>query len=146
VQSQQQQQQQQQQAAETPQSNNPSQLQPPRQQASASQQPQHYEQSRTQQIGVDAVRLPVQGTPFSFSFHREADVEQRRVAMQQAELVAQLDNTEIASDESDTPPSSVNDFLLDAKYGAADASFEDEAVFDSSDDSGIDPSDGDWNA
>jgi hypothetical protein len=91
----------------------------------------------------------VQAAPFPVSFQREADVEQRRVAMQQAELVAQLDNTEIASDsdQPDTPPSSVDDFVLEAKYGSADALFEDEAVFDSSDDvSGIDTSDGDWNA
>jgi hypothetical protein len=119
------------------------------------QQPQQQQSQGPQRLGVSVLHLPVNAQPLVVSFETEADAEQRRLARQQAQLVAQLDNTEITSDDSDesyTPHSSVEDYALEAKYGnalegrfEADAWLEDEAVFDSSDDvSGNDASDSDW--
>jgi hypothetical protein len=136
-------------ASQTQQSSLPSQLQQLKQQASASQlpQPQHQQQSQEQlsqgpgQLGMSVLDLPVNEEPFPVSFERVADAEPRQLAQQQARLIAELDDTELDSGKSDTPPSSVEDFTLEEKYGfviggsfdGAGAWLEDEGVFDSSD-------------
>jgi hypothetical protein len=154
---------QQQHASETHHSSQPPEQQSLTQHASTTQvpQPQRQQQQQPQmqlsrgpeRLGIRVLNLPVSAQPFPVSFVSEADAEQRRVARQQAQRVAQLENTEMDSDESDTPPSSLDDFVVGAKYGfvrgrwfdVADAWLEDEAVFDSSDDvSGVAGSDSDW--
>jgi hypothetical protein len=111
-------------------------------------QPQRQQQSQLQlsqgpgRLGMSVLELPMRDEAFPVSFKSEAAAEQRRLTQQQAQLVAQLEDMEMDSDESDTPPSSEENYVLAAKYGieqggsfdGADAWFVDEGVFDSSDD------------
>ncbi|WIA22378.1 hypothetical protein OEZ85_004685 [Tetradesmus obliquus] len=82
-----------------------------------------------------------QAQPFPVSFEREEDAWQRLLARQQAQLIAELENTAVHSDD-DTPSTSDAEYdiyEMAAKYESAAAWLEDEGVLVSSDDIDVIP-------
>jgi hypothetical protein len=114
---------------------------------SQQQQQQQQQQSSLQQsqdsvrIGIRMLELPTQDQPFPVSFEREQDALQRHnLARQQAQLTAQLEMTELHSNDI-TPSSSEEEYAVYervCKYGAA-TWLEDVGVLDSSDDIDVIP-------
>ncbi|WIA37324.1 hypothetical protein OEZ86_014259 [Tetradesmus obliquus] len=89
----------------------------------------------------DVLDPPAQAQPFPVSFEREEDAWQRLLARQQAQLIAQLENTAVHSDD-DTPSTSDDKYdiyEMAAKYESAAAWLEDEGVLVSSDDIDVIP-------
>jgi hypothetical protein len=80
-----------------------------------------------------ALQLPEQEAPFPVRFEREAEARQREEAVMQAQRIAELEATELSSDETETDsgilPSDLEDYVWDGKLG-------DAGVLDSSDDLG----------
>jgi hypothetical protein len=112
------------------------------------QQQQQQQQSSLQQsqdsvrIGIRMLELPTQDQPFPVSFERQQDALQRHnLARQQAQLTAQLEITELHSNDI-TPSSSEEEYAVyerACKYAGAATWLEDVGVLDSSDDIDVIP-------
>uniref|UniRef100_A0A383VXD0 Uncharacterized protein n=1 Tax=Tetradesmus obliquus TaxID=3088 RepID=A0A383VXD0_TETOB len=118
-----------------------SQQQPQLQQQQQQRQQQQQQSQGPERIGLMVLDLPAQAAPFPVRFEREEDAQRWQLARQQAQLIAQLDNVEVHSDD-DTPSTSDEEYEVygrAGKYEAATAWLEDEGVFDSSDDIDVIP-------
>ncbi|WIA29788.1 hypothetical protein OEZ86_012262 [Tetradesmus obliquus] len=144
-QQQQQQQRQQQQEQQQQQQQQQQQMQQQQQQRRQQQQQQQRSFSRPsrgpERIGLSVLDPPAQAQPFPVSFEREEDARQRLLARQQAQLIAELENTAVHSDDA-TPSTSDAEYdiyEMGAKYESTAAWLKDEGVLVSSDDIDVIP-------